>query len=421
MIIKRHPEDFFVEELLSRETASKISDEPGPCALYRLTKRSLGTDEAIERLAAKLRLSPGRIGYAGLKDKHALTVQYVSVVFPQGGRENAPAFLETPGWKLERIGWLADPISIEDIDGNKFRVTARHLTRRQCGWIEEAREFLSVPSGRSKLLLFVNYYGDQRFGSARHGRGFAAHHLVKGDFEEALRLLIATPDRKDSKKGKEAKRAIAAGWGAWKSIAKALQPCPERRVVERLAETEGDFRRGFAGVPPFIRQMTIEAYQAWLWNEIARRFVEHQCAAPFVRNSSQFGDLIFPEAASVWSAISSLVIPLLSPRTKLEEPWKAAAESVLAEEGIAMDELRVPGLRKPYFGEIPRALFAEAREFSLGPAEPDESVTDRRIFKRRLRFYLPRGSYATVLLRALEGGAPLANPRDTREPGAPRG
>ena len=57
-----------------------------------------------------------------------------------------PALLETPGWRLERIGWLADPISIEDIDGNKFRVTARHLTRRQCGWIEEARKFRLGPA-----------------------------------------------------------------------------------------------------------------------------------------------------------------------------------------------------------------------------------------------------------------------------------
>ncbi|MGD1049376.1 MAG: hypothetical protein ABR899_11565, partial [Candidatus Krumholzibacteriaceae bacterium] len=83
----------------------------------------------------------------------------------------------------------------------------------------------------------------------------------------------------------------------------------------------------------------------------------------------------------------------------------AAAESVLAEEGIAPRDLRVPGLRVPFFGEVERALFAEALEFSLGPLEADESAGGKGRFKRRARFLLPRGAYGTVLLGALGGAS----------------
>jgi len=58
-------------------------------------------------------------------------------------------------------------------------------------------------------------------------------------------------------------------------------------------------------------------------------------------------------------------------------------------------------MRKPYFGAVARALFAEAAEFSLGPVERDESSTDATRFKRNVKFFLPRGSYGTVLLQGL--------------------
>lgn len=403
-MIKRHPEDFRVEEMLARELIPGGLSESGRFALYRLTKRSVATDEALERVAATLSLPPGRIGYGGLKDKHALTVQYATIQFPP--RRPAPALVEGAGWKLELLGRLDRGISAKDVSGNRFRVTTRGLTRRECEGITAARRFLSNPaSGGGRTLLFVNYYGEQRFGSARHGRGFAARRLIEGDFEGALELLIAIPDRKDSRDRKEIKRIVAAFWGDWKALARALPASPERSVVERLARTGGDFRAGFSALPHFIAQMTLEAYQSWIWNAVARRVIAGECPPPFIEAPSRFGSSIFPRAAGVPSGLASAVIPLFSRETVLREPWSAAAGRVLAEEGIALRDLRVPGLRVPFFGEVERALFVEALEFSLGPLEADESARRAGRFKRRARFLLPRGAYGTVLLSALGGAS----------------
>jgi tRNA pseudouridine13 synthase len=348
-----------------------------------------------------------RIDYAGLKDRHALTVQHVSILFPPGGAARAPGVVETPGWKIERIGRLDGRISAGDVSGNRFRVTVRDLSRRECERMTEARRFLASAGGSpGRTLRFVNYFGVQRFGSARHGRGFAARRLVEGDFEGALRLLVAAPDRKDSRERKGVKRAVAAAWGNWDTLAEDLPPCPERAVVRRLAETGGDFRSGFAALPPFIRRMAIEAYQSWLWNAVAGRCIAARCAPPLIEIPSRFGDLVFPGAAAIPAGLAETSIPLFAPGTALEDPWRSSAEAVLAGEGIALGDLRVPGLRSPYFGEVSRPLFVDAREFVLGPVEADESSAGVKRFKRLLRFFLPRGSYGTVLLGAL--GSPGA-------------
>jgi tRNA pseudouridine13 synthase len=404
-MIKRRPEDFFVEEVLAPQAAARISGENGSFLLYRLTKRRLGTDEALERIAHRLRVPLERIGYAGLKDRHALTVQYVSIDGTRRLSGAAPALVEAPGWRLELAGRLDSSISANDITGNCFRVTVRNLTRRQCAEMAAARRLLSPPGERrGRTLLFVNYYGLQRFGSARHGRGFAARRLIEGDFEGALRLLTAVPDRKDSRAVKAVKREIGAAWGDWEYLSRTLPPCRERIVVERLIRTAGDFREGFSALPHFIRQITIEAYQSWLWNEVARRVIARRCPPPLVEAPSRFGDFVFPLPANVDAALASTSIPLFGRTTVLREPWIAAAKSVLAEEEITLEDLHVRGLRIPYFGEVQRPLFVEARQFSLGPVEADESV-EGASFKRRLRFFLPRGAYATVLLGALGAAA----------------
>jgi tRNA pseudouridine13 synthase len=313
------------------------------------------------------------------------------------------------GVRLERIGWLADRITADAIAGNRVRITVRDLTRRRCAELDTRRIFLSVPPAAGRSLRFVNYYGEQRFGSARHGRGIAARSLIRGNFGEALRLLVAVPDRKDSRARRSVKLAIAARWGNWKSLARALPPCPERAVVDALAASGGDFSRGFSALPYFIRQMTVEAYQSWLWNEIARRLVAALCEPPLVRSASRFGDLLFPRGTGVPPEVASMVVPLLSPRTRLKSPWKPIVEEVLNDEGISLGDLRVPGFRTPYFGEVERRVVVEAQEFRLGPLERDESATDPTRFKRSVRFFLPRGSYGTVLLRAL-GSKPYPIP-----------
>ncbi len=74
MKLKCQPEDFRVEELPLVSPAGA-----GRYAFYRLTKRNIGTIEAVEAICRRWNLAGRRVSYGGLKDRHAVTVQYLTI------------------------------------------------------------------------------------------------------------------------------------------------------------------------------------------------------------------------------------------------------------------------------------------------------------------------------------------------------
>ena len=73
MKLRRLPEDFQVDE----QTDFELSG--GPFAVYRLTKRSIGTPEAIASIVERWKVPRRRISYGGLKDRHAITSQHLTI------------------------------------------------------------------------------------------------------------------------------------------------------------------------------------------------------------------------------------------------------------------------------------------------------------------------------------------------------
>jgi tRNA(Glu) U13 pseudouridine synthase TruD len=75
---------------------------------------------------------------------------------------------------------------------------------------------------------------------------------------------------------------------------------------------------------------------------------------------------------------------------------------ILADEGVTLETLRIPGLQRPWFGGGDRAFVARARGWAISDLMLDEFAGNSPAnIAVSVRFELPRGSYATVLLRAL--------------------
>lgn len=391
MTIRRVPADFVVEEQLRPEFSGAIGPT-GRVAVYRLTKTSVTTPEAIAGFAKAVGVKPGGVGYGGLKDKHAVTVQHVSAAVAPA---RAAKQIEGRGWSAALVGWTVDGVTTRAVAANRFTIVVRDLSREAAREMERRAALLSAGDDRDRLLV-VNYFGDQRFGSARHGEGFAAARLLKGDFEGALKLLIGTPARKDSGKRRTLTRVLAGAWGRWAEVLERVPRCPERAAVEALARGS-DFRAAFGALPYTLQNMCVEAYQSHLWNQIARRLVASSPGALVADDA--FGEMVFPVSAegARWLGAE---MPLLGARTVPRAPWGDAASEVLEQEGVTLEDLRIPGLRRPVFDEHPRALLVVTRDFELGPPEPDEMSGGKRV-KRAVTFALPPGAFATVVLRAL--------------------
>jgi tRNA pseudouridine13 synthase len=410
MTLRRFPEDFVVEERLSEDVAVRLRptiDRAARFAVYRVTKTSLTTPQAAGMLARELGVPVARVSYAGLKDKHAVTTQHMAAEARVGGEASGKQGVECAGVRAELIGFSMEPARAAWIHDNAFRIVVRSLNDARAKRLGERADMFTESAGGPTLWL-VNYFGEQRFASARHGEGFAARHLVRGEFEQAMRLLIGTPTRKDSGPRRALTRAVASHWSNFDSAIESIPRCPERRAVEVLA-AGGSFAQAFAALPTLDKSMCIEAYQSMLWNRMARLLSEQVDRTSVVRVEDVFGVMMFPR----WSMLTpdqrkrlvEMSIPMLAPGTRMDESaaWGDAARAVLAEESLALAQLRVPGLTSPSFIDAPRAWMMPVREFSLGPVAADECAAARSPlrWKREARFVLPRGSYATVVLRAL--------------------
>lgn len=411
MTLRRQPSDFRVDEVLSPQTRQRLSSD-GAHAVYALEKTSLTTPDAVNRLARELGVRPDQIGYAGLKDKHAQTLQHVSVPIRTGTTppehitptERSQASEETR-WSAALVGRLDAPLSSKDIDANRFILIVRDLARETCDEMMRRARLLAIegPDGTTGLRI-VNYFGAQRFGSARHGGGWIARALMAGDFEAALRLAIGTPARKDSGRLRELTRACARHWGDWKKLLHAAPRLPESRPLEVLARASAtpDFRKAFAALPGFLQALYLEAYQSHLWNRTAHELVrEHTSPGSRgpLRSDDEFGEMIFPIADEIPESLRALEVPLLARKTILAQPWAGAARRVLEREGISTQDLRVPGVDRPFFGEAPRRFLIDAADVSISAPSPDPLSPKR--FCCEATFSLPRGAYATVVMRAL--------------------
>jgi tRNA pseudouridine13 synthase len=95
-----------------------------------------------------------------------------------------------------------------------------------------------------------------------------------------------------------------------------------------------------------------------------------------------------------------LMLPLPSARLKLDPdaPLAGVVQAVMAEEGIPLEQMRIKGMQKPYFskGERRAKLPVEDLSWAIGNDE-----LNRTRSKLELRFKLPRGSYATMVVKRL--------------------
>jgi tRNA pseudouridine13 synthase len=183
-VIKASPDDFRVEEVLGFDLSGS-----GEHLYLLLEKRSMNTLDVVKVLSKQFKLDPGRISYSGLKDKQAITRQWISL-------------------------HSSKKISISDFESQEltlpgFRVLSaqRHNSKLKRG-AHRANQFeivirnLSTPEGLDSALERVqrqgvpNYFGEQRFGK-RGGNIEKARALFagKGKVERQLRGIYLSAAR----------------------------------------------------------------------------------------------------------------------------------------------------------------------------------------------------------------------------------
>jgi len=389
MKLKRIADDFLVEELPTVRTVDR-----GRFVFYRLTKRGLGTLEAVEALKRRWNLAGRRVDYGGLKDRHAVTVQYLTIA---DGPERS---LRETGFELVPVGRLEHPYGPAGFRGNRFRVVVRDLT-------PEAADRAGRAVGQLPSDGLPNYFDDQRFGSVGFDGGFVAKAWLAGDHERAFRLAVAEPNPMDRPDARREKAILNDCWGDWPRAKAELERSHSRSLVTYLVDHPTDFRGAFARVRRELRTLYFSAYQSYLWNLMLGRTLD-RLTRPDQRVPIDFKVATLPIHRDLDAGQAEILaacrLPLPASRTPLPESGveREVALDVVAAEGLAWESIRVKHLKDVVFskGVRPALFYPEnlTHEF-----DADDLAPGRR--KLTLGFELPKGAYATLVVKRVTDAA----------------
>jgi tRNA pseudouridine13 synthase len=164
--LRAEPEDFRVEEQLSF-----VPSGDGPHFLVHVEKRAANTRWVAAEIARLGGLPVAEVGYAGLKDRHAITTQWFSVP----ARPHPAEFwsgVRTDEFRVLDVHANARKLKRGALSGNRFRIRLRKVT-----W---SREQLDLKLAALRTHGAPNYFGPQRFGRDGYNLDRAAHWIQNG-------------------------------------------------------------------------------------------------------------------------------------------------------------------------------------------------------------------------------------------------
>ena len=302
--LKQFPEDFIVKEVSN----VKINDK-GKYSYYLLKKKKRNTLDVIREIAKQLRIKERLIGFAGSKDKHAVTEQVISIL----GKKKE---VNIDNVELKFLGKGDEPINLGDLAGNKFEIIVRNVEK--------------IPS---KITFVENYFDEQRF--SKHNAQIGKH-LIKKEFKEAVQL-IDNP--------------------------KVQQHLPKSDAVGALRK-----------LPLRLLKMYVHAYQSYLWNEtLAAQLKGKEC-------KYSLGKFVFSDEKK------ELSIPLIG-FTELNNP---VIKKIMGKEKITHKDFIIKQIPELSMEGEERKAFIEVKNLEI---EKKDNI--------KVKFTLPKGSYATMVIRKL--------------------
>lgn len=381
--IRSREEDFKVEEIAHLPLAKR-----GDFGVYVLEKQGWNTMDLLLDISDQLKIPFARISYGGRKDRHALTRQYIAIEGPQ-----------VKDFRFDRValtfcGFMDRPMGPDLIEGNRFEITVRDLSSEQV-------TLASSRAGRVQEFGFPNYFDDQRFGSFDADQGFLAEKLLLGHLNGAVKICLTGIYSQEKQEEKERKRFFIEHWKDWKACRERAVTEFEKCAFEALKAGEKNALSVLNAIPKEELSMYFSAYQSFLWNEVARAVIREKAGevlttADGIAGKYFFYDDLTPDA---WQYLKNLSITTAAHNTKMPDDLCSNIYAKLLESrGVQKPMFNKLKIRKAFFKATGRLLIVWPKDLVLGSAADDLYPAKQKIV---LKFTLPRGSYATMLIKRL--------------------
>ncbi len=397
--IKASADDFVVDEISSPPTPAI----DGRYTIVALRVRNWETNRLVRELARALHISRRRIGFAGTKDKRALTTQLFSF-------ENVPPetikALRMKDVEVLDVSRSGRPLEIGDLVGNRFQIVVRDLAvavdRVNSIAEETARQIRSFGG-------FPNFFGIQRFGSVRAITHVVGRHIVRGEFKEAVQTYVANPIEGEGSESYEVRAALRDTG----DVHAALRSYPksygfEKAILNRLASRPDDYVGALQVLPFNLLLMFVHGYQSYLFN----RVLSERLRRGLPIHEPVAGDLVLPADRRGLPDRDRTIdvtcdnLDRVADRCREGKAWVSAIlfgsesefaggevgqieKEIVATEGLRPEDFIIPDIPRISSKGSRREILAPLHDFSIRPTAGELNLS----------FASSRGSYATCLVR----------------------
>lgn len=376
--IKEKNEDFKVLELLTESISkdiSKIPDKSYKFPLLLLNKRGLDSNHAIMEILNQLGT---RIRVLGIKDAKAVTTQYATC---EGNKYEEGTTSHT---NLSLVGFTRHSIKKSHIMGNQFEISIKNPNRNDIS--EFITEIRDIP----------NYYGLQRFGSERLVTHLVGREIIKRNFERAVEIFLCHTTEYDTQFSKEIREKFKDS----KNYRNVIKTIPrgmdlERNILRSLTNGR-DYIAALRSVPINIRRLFVHAYQAFIFNKCLSNMIrDGESITACIKNDFCFeleNQLTLGKLMKYLNDDNTEMVPAMhlpgysfkSTDGRIERKLS----HILKEENISPKDFYIKQMQE---------LSVEGGFRQLPLLVNDFSYSGDLLVK----FKIPVGSYATILLREL--------------------
>jgi len=399
--LRKIPEDFEVLEFIGTDTTPHWSwareIDGGRHSIVKITSKNWDTHVLVKELSKRLGISQKAIGFAGTKDKRAVSTQYFSLMSSKKKIEE----LEISNVNIDFKHKTTKPVRLGNLVGNKFRIRITESDKDE----KKINDSLEQLNGG-----FPNYFGIQRFGAVRPITHIVGEKIIRGDYQGAVWDYL-TKGGGDAT-GAEARVRLKEN----KNLEEALERFPynllfERQIIGHLSRNKDDYIGALRELPESLLRMLVHSYQSLIFNRVLDQRIRHGIEI----SKPKIGDYIIPADNYGGPDQRKIIEVTERNQTKLEKRCK---------EGKAWIAGLLPGTKSEYTngiqGDLEREIMDEENinftDFFIDEMTELTSLGMYRPLRQNLNeieleydefgnpifsFWLHKGTYATSFLREI--------------------
>ncbi|MEE3323729.1 MAG: tRNA pseudouridine(13) synthase TruD [Methanosphaera sp.] len=395
-VIRQSNEDFFVDEV-----PLQLPSGEGPNTWIHMEKNGRTTLDVVLDIARELHISRKRTGFAGMKDRSAITRQWlcISNITP----EELPDFNEVlHNVKILEIKQNQKKLRMGQLRGNKFKINIRNTEDPA-----EDQEIAEKVLESLKITGVPNYYGYQRFGEVRSTTHLVGKCLVEGDIKKAVDTYIGNPNEEEHNLPYESRKLYDEGklQEAYDLMPKSMRY--EKSMIKELMIgqnkhgeiLEKDYIRAIESLPKPLKRMFVNAYESYLFNKIVNERAKIGIDKYFD------GDIIIDKEEhwvheinedTIEEDLKNFVLnptaPLLGSKVPFAEGKQGIIErKVIEDENITKESFECPKTPKLGSHGVRRSVRFKIEDTNVEQIDDGISV----------EFFIPKGCYATAVLREI--------------------